>query len=59
MGYSDQAEPILRLRFDDFAIENVKFVKLLDFCSKEKLKELANAPYKEARGKKEFKTPVS
>lgn len=59
VGYSDQAEPILRLSFDDFAIENVKYVKLLDFCSKEKLQELANAPYKEARGKKEFKTPVS
>jgi len=31
VGYSDQAEPILRLNFNDFAIENVKYVKLLDF----------------------------
>lgn len=59
VGYSDQAEPILRLNFDDFAIENVKYVKLLDFCDKQKLQELANTPYKETRGKTVFNTPVS
>ena len=59
IGYSDHAEPILKLDFDDFAIENVKYVKLLDFCSKQKLQEIANIPYKQARGKKEFNTPVS
>lgn len=58
-GYSDQAEPILRLTFDDFNAENVKFVELLEFCSKHVLEELSNKPYINARGKAQFNTPVS
>ena len=58
-GYSDDAEPKLRLGFDDFGTEQVKYIELLNFCAKQKLVQLANKPYVEARGKKVFNTPVS
>ncbi len=58
-GYSDHAEPALRLSFDDFCIENIKYVELLELCSKNKLEDMANKPYLDARGKAIFNTPVS
>ena len=58
-GFSDSAEPIRRATFSDLDVENVKYVELLDFCSREKLTALANLPYVEARGKTVFNTPVS
>lgn len=58
-GYSDHAEPYLRLTFNDFSIESTKFSELLEFCSKSKLNELANKPYIDLRGKAIFNTPVS
>lgn len=58
-GYTDQREPCLKLSFEDFSVENVKFKTLHDFFSKGKLEELASRPYVDARGKAEFHTPVS
>ena len=58
-GYTDQDEPCLKLLFEDFSIENVKFKELQDFFSKRKLEDLASKPYIDARGKAEFHTPVS
>ena len=58
-GYSDQAEPVVRLYFDDFSTENTKYIDLLNFCAKSKLEVLANKPYLDARGKAIFNTPVS
>ena len=58
-GYYDTAEPLLKLMFDDFNIEGVKFSNLIDFCSKEKLSQYADQLYKERRGKARFITPVS
>ena len=58
-GFSDTAEPEVKVSFSELEIENVNYIKLLEFCSKEKLEALANKPYKEARGKAVFKTPVS
>ena len=58
-GYTDQDEPCLKLLFEDFSVENVKFKELHDFFSKRKLEDLASKPYIDARGKAEFHTPVS
>ena len=58
-GYSDTAEPVIKIQFSEFDVENVLYVSLLDFCSKEKLEALANKPYKDSRGKAIFNTPVS
>lgn len=58
-GYADHAEPVLRLSFGDFNVENIKYIKLLEFCSKQKMEEISNKPYVEARGKSQFFTPVS
>lgn len=58
-GYSDQADPVIKLAFDDFNAESTNFIKLLDFCSKKTLEKIANKPYINARGKAGFHTPVS
>ena len=58
-GYTDQDTPSIKLTYEDLTVENVKFVELLQFCSKDKLEELSNRPYINARGKAEFYTPVS
>lgn len=58
-GYHDQAEPLYKLNFDDFNAENAIFKEVLSFCSKDKLEKLANQPYKDARGRSIFNTPVS
>lgn len=58
-GYYDQAEPILKLKFSEFNIEEKTFVDLIKFCSKEELMKVANKPYIESRGKATFNTPVS
>ena len=49
----------MHLSFDDFSIENVNYSALLEFCSKNKLEEIAKKPYINARGKSQFNTPVS
>ena len=51
VGRYDYLERVLLGDFDDaeeLEIENVNYIKLLEFCSKEKLEALANKPYKEA-----------
>lgn len=58
-GYTDQDVPCIKLVFDDFSVENVKFVKLIQFCSGTRLEELSSKPYISTRGKAEFYTPVS
>lgn len=58
-GYCDQGEPELKVTFDEFNIEDRKFVELLKFCSKDELLQVANKPYIESRGKAIFNTPVS
>lgn len=58
-GYSDTNEPFIKVTFNEFDVENVEFNKLLNFCSKQVLKEYADQPYKDKRGKAFFKTPVS
>ena len=58
-GYSDQGEPALRVKFEEFSTENKNYADLLNFCSKEELMKIANKPYIEARGKAKFSTPVS
>ena len=58
-GYSDTNEPSIKITFDEFNVENVEFNKLLNLCSKKVLKEYADQPYKDKKGKAFFKTPVS
>ena len=58
-GYSDQAEPEICLCYNEFAVENCKFVNLIDFCSRAKLAKLSDKPYIETRGNAHFDTPVS
>ena len=58
-GYNDCAEPQLKLLFEDFSVENKKFIELLNFCSKDELVQLSNKPYISSRGKANFNTPVS
>lgn len=58
-GYSDQSEPELRLLFEDFYTENIKYADLQKFCSKEQMVIYSNKPFIEARGKAIFSTPVS
>ncbi|NOR45110.1 MAG: hypothetical protein GQ534_05930 [Candidatus Delongbacteria bacterium] len=58
-GYNDQAEPVHRLLFEDFKVENKKFYELLKFCSKKELLNEVNKPFLETRGKTVFNTPVS
>ena len=58
-GFSDTAEPEIKIVFSEFEPENIKFANLLDFCAREKLESFANLPYVEARGKAKFNTPVS
>lgn len=58
-GYYDQADPVIILSFDEFNIEQQSFVKLLEFCSKKKLTNLADIPYITARGNATFNSPVS
>lgn len=58
-GFADAAEPVIKVSFSEFEVENTDYISLLNFCSKEKLEELANQPYVEARGKAIFNTPVS
>ena len=59
VGYFDQAEPVIKLTFDDFSTENKKYVEFLDFCSLEKMFNIANQPYINIRGKSQYNTPVS
>ena len=58
-GYSDSANPIVKLLFDDFSVGNINFTQLVDFCSKQNLEDIANKPYLNARGNAQFHTPVS
>lgn len=58
-GYFDQAEPVIKLTFDDFSTENAKFVEFLEFCSLEKMITITNQPYINIRGKSQYNTPVS
>ena len=43
-GYSDTDEPLIKIGFDDFDVENVEFNKLLTLCSKQTLKRFADQP---------------
>lgn len=58
-GYFDQAEPVIKLLFDDFSTESRKYVDFLDFCSLEKMTAIANQPYINIRGTSQYNTPVS
>lgn len=58
-GYSDQATPEITIKFDEICVENKNYTKFLDLCAIDKLKKIADAPYKSARGKAIFSTPVS
>lgn len=58
-GYADQNEAYLKVLFEEFSIENLKFTELRSFFSKNRLEKLASKPYIDARGKAEFYTPVS
>ncbi|WP_459928176.1 type I restriction enzyme HsdR N-terminal domain-containing protein [Desulfosporosinus burensis] len=58
-GYFDQAEPELKLSFEEFQTESKSFVEILKFCSKDELLKVANRPYIESRGRAIFNTPVS
>lgn len=58
-GYADQADPVFRLKYDDFCAENKLFCDLVAFCSREVLVVLANKLYAESRGGAWFNSPVS
>lgn len=59
VGYTDQDEPYLKITFEEFSVENAKFMEVINFLSKNKLEKIANQPYEKARGKAEYFTPVS
>ena len=58
-GYSDTADPVVKVLFSEINVESQSYVTLIEFCAKEKLEVLANQPYAESRGKAIFNTPVS
>ena len=58
-GYSDQAEPILKLNYSDFQIENKLFCDLLSFCSRTVLSKITNKLYADIRGNSKYYSPVS
>lgn len=58
-GYCDQAQPVIKVLFEDFSTENCKYAELLSFCSLEKMAEIANKPYISIRGTSQYNTPVS
>jgi len=58
-GYYDHEEPEVKLTFNDFSVENINYVNLLDLCSIRNLEELSSRPYINARGEARFYTPVS
>lgn len=58
-GFSDSANPIVKLSFDDFCVGNTHYTQLLELCSKKRLEDIANKPYLNARGNAQFHTPVS
>lgn len=58
-GYFDQAEPVIKLSFENFSTENHEYVDFLDFCSLEKMTAIANQPYINIRGNSHYNTPVS
>lgn len=59
VGYADQADPLLRLTYDDFAVENKSFCELIDVCSRERLLAISNKHYAELRGGARFDSPVA
>lgn len=58
-GYFDSDEPTYSLGFNKFNIEDIEFIELSKFCSKDQLENIANDPYIKARGSSVYKTPVS
>lgn len=58
-GFSDSANPIVKLSLDDFCVGNTRYTQLLELCSKKRLEDIANKPYLNARGNAQFHTPVS
>jgi len=58
-GYTDQAEPLHRLLYSDFAVENKSFCDLVDFCSRVKLLAIVNKYFADARGNTRFDSPVA
>ena len=58
-GYCDQAQPVIKVLFEDFSTENCKYAELLSFCSLEKMAAIANQPYISIRGTSQYNTPVS
>lgn len=59
VGYSDNKDPIIKLKFLDFASENKQFNDFLNFCSKEKIKHETDQYYIKIRGKAQYKSPIS
>ena len=58
-GFSDSANPVVKLSFDDFCVGNTHYTQLVELCSKKRLEDIANKPYLSARGNAKFHTPVS
>ena len=59
VGYADNNKPLLKLKFEDFAVDVKLFNEFLEFCNKKNLDLNINNVYSKIRGKAHFKTPIS
>ncbi|MDT8903255.1 type I restriction endonuclease [Anaeroselena agilis] len=58
-GYFDQADPIVKLNFDEVFVGSKAFVNLIEFCSKDTLNSIVDKYYSDIKGKALYNTPVS
>ena len=58
-GYNDQGKPEFTINYEELHTESVKYHELLEFCSKNVLKPIADSAFAKIRGNSKFVTPVS
>lgn len=58
LGYVDQAEPIVKLNFNDFNIQNINYCKCTELICRETLTKDVTRIYKKKRGDSTYTSPV-
>lgn len=59
VGYADNNEPCIKLKFEDFVADAKLFNTFIEFCNKNKLDLSAKEIYAKIRGKADYKAPIS
>ena len=59
IGFSDQAEPTAKLKYDEYSTECKSFCDFLSLCSRKRLFDIANRYYLKSRGGSRFDSPVA